>query len=408
MDGDPLLDALLEMADVVAVQRDISLPELCKALQSHAARSKFEHSLNSDPLQALFPTGTSGYLISSHGAGGLISRDALPAALLLTPLQHAQLVGTRPSEEVYRRAMQEGLDRLRALAVGETAPVPTLVVFSGIEIAPGILVKLPWGKIRRLDGPNSGSTSGFFLLTDIGLRCVIAEPGPNPQPPPGFFDDSIDASIQRVERMTMLTFLLGITAGKPAALPLGHRALMPLDAQGSSARGREQPSLFGTQAYVGPDEVAEVQRWGRVVKRHYTAHLDIAIRRLAISVTHRMDPADGLVDVMVALESMFAGKSKTELTFRVAAAMAWLLEPADVRARHAIRKEVAELYGVRSSIVHGQRVKNAENLPLLRNRAFSLGQDSLRALYGSHPDLLAKDNRSLDLILGELPVQADD
>lgn len=407
MDTDPLLNALLEMADDFAISSSTTLTDLSKALEGHPTRSEFEDCLDADPLRALFPTGTTGYVIGSHGASGLVSRDVLPAALLLTPIQHALVGGMNLSEASYGRAVGDGLDRLRSLVGGETTLIPTMVAFSGIKVAPDIVVDLPWGQIRRLGGASLDSVRGFALFSETPLRCVIVEPGADPQPPADFFDASIDTSIQRRERMTTLTFLLGLANGKPAALPVGHRLLMPLDAQGSSATGRDQPSLFGTQAYVGPDEVAELQHWGRIVQRHYTTRLDIAIRRLAISVTHRLDSADGLVDAMVALESMFAGGSKTELTFRVAAAVAWLLAPEDVCARRAIHKEVRELYAVRSSIVHGQQVKKAEQLPLLRDRAFSLGQDCLRSLYAGHPGLLNKDDRSFDLVLGELPTRVD-
>jgi Apea-like HEPN len=400
MHDDPILGTLLSMADMVIDEPLQSLTDVSRGLQAHPARVEFDQKLSSDPLAALFPTGAAGYIISSHGTGTLLNRESLPAVLLVSPLLHAQASGMTLTVDDYRAEVRDAVALLRRLAAGQTASLPVIVQFSGIKVAPDVETHLPWGLVRRASAMPSGAQD-FLLISEAKVRCVIVEPGADPQAPPGFFDHSLEEKIQRHERMTTLTLLLGLDEGKPAALPVHRRVLTPWDAQGYGARGAEQPSLFGTQAFIDSTKVEEIERWGEIVHRHYTPRLEVAVRRLTISVTHRMDPADGLVDAMIALESMFAGGSKTELTFRISAAMAWLLEPADSAARHLLHKEVAHLYGVRSRIVHGSPVKTANELPSLRDRAFTLGRRALRRLYECHPDLLDKDNRSVDLILGK-------
>lgn len=401
MNDDPLLGALLSMARVVLEERSQSLTDVSRALQVHPGRALFYESLASDPLASLFPAGDSGYLFSSHGTGTLLHRESLAAVLLVSPLIHAEASAASLSVDDYPAAVQAGVVLLRKLASGQAASLPVIVQFSGVEVAPGVSIRLPWGVVRRAAGMSYGGGQGLLLVSNADVRCAVVEPGADPQAPQGFFDHSLEATAERHERMTMLALLLGLEEGKPAALPVHRRILTPWDAQGYGAHGIEQPSLFGTQAYVDSSSVARLERWGRIVHRHYTPRLELAVRRLAISVTHRLDPADGLVDAMIALESMFAGGSKAELTFRISAATAWLLEPADISARRLLHKELVGLYGVRSGIVHGSPVRHSDELSSLRDRAFALGRRALRRLYEHHPDLLANDNRSLEIILGK-------
>jgi hypothetical protein len=117
----------------------------------------------------------------------------------------------------------------------------------------------------------------------------------------------------------------------------------------------------------------------------------------------RQNVGDGLVDAVIALESMFAGTDKAELRFRIAAAVAWLLEPDDPKRRSSMYREVRDLYDARSKIVHGAAWTADQGQA--RERAFEIGRDCLKMLYVDFPHLLRDDQRSVKIILhtdGEL------
>jgi hypothetical protein len=400
---DPLGDALLELVDVIPIVPLTSLTDLDMAIRGHPARQRFDGLLDADPLNALFSDVDAGFAFNSTGSGTLINRAALPAVLLLTPVQHAWLTGERLSRDTYMAAVRQGLLQLRDLVAGQDTPVRVVSAVNGIKIAPDIEIALPWGVMRRGPEADVGGTAHVAMVTTLKASYAVVPPGASPVAPPRLMDATQASAQRRREALTVLTILLGVSNGKPASQVIARRWLFPLDAQGSSATGGDQPSIYGTQAFVGRDEVAEVERWGQIVAQHYAPRLDVAVRRLVSAVSQRHDAADGLVDAMVAMESLFAGTSKSELTFRVAAAAAWLLEPADVDARRVLHKEVTKLYGLRSTIVHGGTVRSADQLPVQRDRAFALGRMALQALYARHPKLLTQDDRSLQLILGVDP-----
>ena len=153
----------------------------------------------------------------------------------------------------------------------------------------------------------------------------------------------------------------------------------------------------GTQAFIGDEDVAQLDDMAKVVQANHEPKLSLAVRRLVSAVTARFDPSDGLIDAVIALEALFAGTDKSELRFRIAAAVAWLLEPSDQSAREAIFKEARDIYDKRSQVVHGQAVP--PNTPELRDRAFTLGVSSLRRLHLEFPSLLPDDQRSAKIIL---------
>jgi hypothetical protein len=109
-----------------------------------------------------------------------------------------------------------------------------------------------------------------------------------------------------------------------------------------------------------------------------------------------MDLEDGLVDAVVAWESLFAGTDQGELSFRIAAAMAWLIER-DPSERVILHREITKLYTTRSQILH--RGRASRDVGAERDRAVDLGLKAVRALLERRPDLVKDENRGKALIL---------
>src|SRR5438093_5546346 len=83
---------------------------------------------------------------------------------------------------------------------------------------------------------------------------------------------------------------------------------------------------------------------------------DVAARRLVSAGAARIDRSDALLDAVMVWENLLG--TSTEVTFRVTAALAKALEP-DRTKRRALRKALAQVYDVRSRVVHGGAVEQA-------------------------------------------------
>ena len=83
-----------------------------------------------------------------------------------------------------------------------------------------------------------------------------------------------------------------------------------------------------------------------------TDRLDIALTRMVRVASEDRRPADALIDAVIAWENMLGSKSET--TFKVSAALSWLLEPEDLEARRTLNARAKKIYNLRSRIVHGE------------------------------------------------------
>jgi hypothetical protein len=139
-----------------------------------------------------------------------------------------------------------------------------------------------------------------------------------------------------------------------------------------------------------PTDEEELTRWATIIRDAHQPSLDLAVRRTLSSVASRAEPADALVDAVIALESLF-GTGSSEVGFRVSAAVAWLLEH-DKKSRLSRQKSVNALYGLRSNIVHGQHIPATE-LHERRLEACRVATDSIRQLLSEYPELVGAGNQ---------------
>lgn len=374
-----------------------------RQLVGHPARARFQALLEKDELAALFPAGDAGYLFLSTGEGQHITRDGLPATIVAgAGNQLRALYDTFSADELVDES-QRLLHRIRRLVGGDEVEFPALSMFAGVGIAPAGNVELPWGLLapptQWANTWAEWSRADLMLVTYPPIRAAIAQPGPDPSPPADFtaMTGRTNDRLDSLERCTSLTLLLGLN-GKSGAIRQWRVVMGPLFGQGFSTRGGNPRALFGTQAHIDTTAATSLMRWGRLVEERYERRLDIATDRLISSVAVRHDPGDALVDAVIALEAMFAGADQGELSFRIAAALASLLEPVDPTARESVFREMGQIYSARSKIVHGHSPPTADSRGL-RDRAFELGRRALARLYEHHPGLLGDDARSRRLIL---------
>lgn len=124
---------------------------------------------------------------------------------------------------------------------------------------------------------------------------------------------------------------------------------------------------------------------------------EIAATRLVSAVVHREHYVDSLIDAVMVWENLLGTSS--EVSFRVTAALARLLEP-DVSKRRNFRKKLADVYDVRSRIVHGSKIDPAK-VNEARNLAVDVAIRALREFYrrGDRWMAMSSTERSDSLLL---------
>jgi hypothetical protein len=324
-------------------------------------------------------------------------------------------------------AISRNLDIIRLAAAGRDAEVPALLVFTGAVMDATSTTHTPWGVMRpltdrerqsapqSLDGLISGtnekgqsvtvSYAGDIVLeTSLPYRLAVVTDaemsGDQPRPWPKIGDaDQLRERLEGIQLAALMAIeptpssFVGL---RPAwwwmGDPLSYgRSLGWIDTRAS-------PGLMPHA--LSDSDCVDLGAWTERIKAHRTANTDIAVRRVISAAHARGEPADRLVDAVIAWENLF-GTSEGEPTLRISSAIAWLLGT-NFTSRLQLQAEIRSLYAARSRIVHGASPGQA-NIGELANRALSLAISALMALFRDYPDLLKLGDgaaRSLQLIVG--------
>ena len=163
--------------------------------------------------------------------------------------------------------------------------------------------------------------------------------------------------------------------------------------------GYSQPIVPArVQTVVDLEGVSDLEEWARTIEAAHSPTVDIAATRLVSAIAHRTDRVDALIDGVMVWENLLG--TSTEVTFRVTSALAKSLEP-DPSRRRSLRKSLADVYGIRSRIIHGAAVEQSEANEAAR-QAIDAGVRLLRQFYRRGPDWLAlPSHERADVILLE-------
>jgi hypothetical protein len=432
----PLFDALAQLARVAYPVlltepndpfRPSGPPGLFLVFLRHPAGKEFQRLALADPAlsrlvkQAGGAVSTAAQIQTSTGRGGGVQVELL--ASLLIHSAHVRYVFRRhTTETAYLADVAEVLSEARCLLQGVEAEVPVLQSFAFVTLPTGRSVKAPWGVLRAPSeaesdygsrliggslsyddefGSHAIQYSGDLILdAQVPMKAKVLDGPPEDQA----WSQTLE-TLEELERRGLLVSLavtLAVEREKPAAaVPTWRVVLDPLDFGPSSSRRQTPTSLpVAAPASLTDEEATAVETWLEILEQNDSHRTAMAARRIQSSIVERSDPADGLVDAVVAWESLFG--SREETTLRVSGSIACLLGT-DLAKRLALQEETKKIYNLRSRIVHGDAAAEAPNVYDAWKRACDIGIQVLRRLYRDRPDLLALDpnERSLHLLLGD-------
>jgi hypothetical protein len=430
--GRVLLDMLVDQYPVMLLPPDPWRPPSL-ALFRHPKGDELLRLVATDPeLSRLFPEedegmepGRIGMLYSSLGGGWTFQSVMFANAMLRSAWDAASTLVRQPSIREVADQTLSHLDLVRRAASGEAAEIRALVCFTGFTMKDGGGIATPWGPLRPLtelekrlappalegavstthpDGTALTVSYAGEVVLDTTLPYALAatphSPGDLP-PAPKF--PGLGELQHRVEGI-QLAALLGVD--RPAGSELVARLAWTFVAEPLSHGPRRQWS----DARAGPafvpyelnrDECESLGHWCELVHMHRRPAIEVAIRRVISAALVRLEPADRLVDAVIAWENLF-GTAEGEPRLRISAALAWLVGEESASAREELQARLRSLYDTRSKIVHGG-VVDQDSLATDANEAFGYAVRALAVLFKERPDVLTLPDgaaRSLRLVLG--------
>jgi hypothetical protein len=348
-----------------------------------------------DPLNARLVTTN---LLWSTGDGGTTTVGAVPASLLAFVFTRMRL-----ARELTVSALPDHVEHavhtVRRLARRKRSSVPLVVPLDNIELEPDVQ-EIPLGSGRILPAaefadrvPGVSPDDPAVLVLESDLRLLDALP---PQSSEEDVENDFGRRVKHregtitvarrkiEERITAgrLAITLPSKEGAAIAPTVAYRQVVnPLRGDGGGARGWSRGSSSSMpMCTVDAATAAEMSQLAAAAF-DLPSSMAMGARRIVSAVGERIDPLDAFVDAIIAWENLLG--SETEVTFRLCAAIAKLLEVDDSDARLALFKELKDLYGVRSGLVHGDREPKPSDATNMRDRAVHVALTMLRAIAGS-------------------------
>jgi hypothetical protein len=397
-------------------------PITAPSLYQHPESKTFATRVMRDAsLARLFPTadesGPSGFYCSSVGRAGGIQLALFSTLLLESSWRAAHRHASYPSPEAVAEELRRTVCVLRRAIAGRPATVHARMGLAGVRLHEGQGLTLPdSARVRAITSADrefiprglSGKLSGMTpegravqidYAGDLVLEMevpyqikVLQDLG---------FDSGFPIPLRSHEALTTtfqnlhLGLVLSVEDSRlPSLLRTWTVVHDPLDYSGVSwSDPRQAPRLSPT--FVGWQQARLWRMWTSRVAKSRKASIDVAIRRILSAASNRTDAADALIDLVIAWENLF-GSGRGEVTLRVSAAIAWLLE-SEPAAREAKRAQVSKLYSLRSKVVHGSTPPEPAAAAAALAEAQEVTVSALRALFGDRRALLANARDSTDL-----------
>lgn len=346
-------------------------------------------------------------MVLHEGLGVTVTPERLVASAFTAALERMYYLGVAQERVAFTDLVVKNLEALKLAGEGQPVEIVEVVGLTGLNLPQGRVLNTPWGPLRgihRLSIEYGSGAEGFMRA----IRLVLCKPRqvtipivspPVEQIPLGPWKTTEEG---QVLGMLALAFLLANSNDQLALpTPVWSTTVHPF-AAGGSYTVRYPLMRLTWPPTLDEAGCVRVEGWCQRLeeRRHLSPGASIAGSRLISAVSQRTSLVDSLVDAVVAWESLI-GPSGGEITFRVTAALAKLIE-ADPMKRPAIVKQLKGIYTLRSKAVHGEAIdmnKLKDNV----DAAVGFGIMGLQRLYTLEPEWLELDSteRSDRLLIRE-------
>lgn len=380
------------------------IPVLMLSLRESLVPASLAIAADSEVAQLLETRGGQQAFINELSSGSRV--DTNPGDLALQFLSAAvkweYLFGRPISAAGLRKRLNENLTHLRAGLKGARVPTFRIIGYAGLPLEAGASIDTAWGRVIPSPKPSLAATiaaasggrgilgASALLLIESSFDLVISWEAL----PPLLAQDEVPDS---VFTLLPLAFLLATESQDRVAPTLLWMAGLQRVLGLGFGMGTYQfgPVLTRRNTPLTSDEGAAAAQWSSLISGNHNRNIDVAVRRCLSSAALRLDPADRLMDAVIAWENLFGASPET--SFRLAAAIAKLL--ADKDGRVDLLKTLRDLYRRRSEVAHGA---NLQTISEDADAALDVAVRCLRLLYRDRVDLLSlakSDQRANQLLL---------
>jgi hypothetical protein len=407
---------LFLLLDSHTVPSDTASSRLSRTLFQHPRRASFQEAvMGSDVLARLFAHADEDPPITNDSADtvGSIRTAQLVGHLVGTGWRLACLASKVPTFAEHAAGTKAALTNVVAALQNEAVTIPVRVGLTGVLLPEGSAdVDLGSARLRPSDARDDNAfintvLAGELQTTDhYGATITIKYSGdivlemdlPYRIEPHG---PNLHQAIRKYLESLRLGLLLALDTDSPVlVVPSWTRIVEPLGPNASPSSWsdpRTIPNLNPRR--LTTEELDNWKRWTNLVVDGRQPSVQVSIRR-ALLATERREPEDMLVDAVIVWENLFGTKQET--TFRVASSLAWLLAEG-IEDRKVKQRQLNDLYGLRSRIVHGshQLDRDEAQKPY---EALKIALSALRVIFRDRTDLLTEpgsEYRSNRIILGD-------
>jgi len=344
-------------------------------------------ALKADPVVGPAAAGQDMYICLPMGSGGVLQPEVLPFDLIQAAAIELLSCGDDLTLNALADAAVKNLANLRSGICGRSFDGLVLHSFGGIRLNADGGVSTPWGRLVAADR----LVRGMWVGEQDSMTAVLAvheEMTYTTTPPPA--NPEIWQRHRRIATLISCAVTLGSLPEDPmAAIPLGVGALLPAGPFGSGGEIRFVGLQRRSDALTA-EELAEVEAWARALDQIDVGHIEIGLARLTRSVGERNDPADSLVDAVIAWENLVEHSSEATRS---------VMFGLDALVGTTGRKDRSEAYATRSAIVHGERI-DGEKVRRMKTTAVATGVSAFRSLLRDHKDKIALSSEDRVVALG--------
>jgi hypothetical protein len=304
-------------------------------------------------LRSMFPaTGEPVRTLMSPTLGVGLDARILPAGFIASAVLNAIFIGVAIHEAALTPLLAEAVWQMRAIATNGIAELPVAIAFDGFALQEAI--ETPMGRLSPPTGAWPYVTSGRDTARVEGVMRMSVHVG---SPSQGQLVEDLATIVARADsfRAAIVVGAGGDANVKPIVKLV--TVLHPyIGFIGMVSPGQDRLPSPDPRPLTDPEHKL-VQVTLTEMSRPGGSRLEVAFRHLLSAAVDRVAPADKLIDSVTAWENLVGTASET--SFRVSAAMAWLLEPQSA-ARRRVFNELRQTYAVRSRVVHGEPVNRAD------------------------------------------------
>ncbi len=359
-----------------------------------------------DAIRSLLkPSGKDAPTLYSFFAGTTLWALQLPAALLASALFDHMMLGIPRTVESVLSKLLDNIEALRSVALGREIECSWVAGLIGFDIAPAQRLATALGELRPLEPPWDrlpvwGEHRASVLMSGslrMRVEVVTADGRDKVSGDFGGRQEALD-KVRLLRLAVMLcqtnaksgnSQMTVLTAGAP------HLGLMGAMTE---SHGVVQADVPGEPLPLAEHD--EVRRWCDNFARFYNSSVGVAVERILSAATERQQPADILIDAVMAWENLVG--TEVETSFRVTAALVCLLE-SDASKRQKMLRDLQTTYRIRSKVVHGEAV-DYRDVSRHGHLALEIAKQAIRAIFESNTWLLelrSSTSRADAILLGD-------